>query len=210
MADGPASREGTSWWAWWQTLPGVLSALATLLTALAALYAVMRPSPSDVRTMLSTGGAGVAKHAPAASNWVSAEGGQIPQHAFAGGTDENGDPLYVCQAKYAGGLDPGWIKQDLAGCKITWGGKVLTVNSYNVLVPSSNLRWEEVVTTGKPLASGQEESGELLFVCRASYQGGLYPGKVRPGFGGCYIAAGVKGDSEVVVPAYQTLAEVDE
>jgi len=42
------------------------------------------------------------------------------------------------------------------------------------------------------LVSGYEANGEPLYQCRAEYNGGVHPGKIRPSFGGCAIAWGGK------------------
>lgn len=47
---------------------------------------------------------------------------------------------------------------------------------------------------------GYEANGEPLFVCRASMNGGMHPGKIRNGFNGCNIGYG--GREETVV-SYQ-------
>jgi hypothetical protein len=44
--------------------------------------------------------------------------------------------------------------------------------------------------------------GPALYACRAPYQGGLHPGKVRPGFNGCYIGW---GGQEIPVNPYEVL-----
>lgn len=49
---------------------------------------------------------------------------------------------------------------------------------------------------------GGQEGQQSLYICRAGYQNGIHPGKVRPGFGGCNIAY---GGAEVTVPNFQIL-----
>lgn len=51
------------------------------------------------------------------------------------------------------------------------------------------------------LISGQEANGEKLYECRANYNGGVHPGKVRAAFGACNIGWGGK---EVAVKQYET------
>ena len=51
------------------------------------------------------------------------------------------------------------------------------------------------------LSSGYESNGEKLYVCRASYKGGVHPGKVRKQFGACNIGW---GGMEVAVEQYET------
>ena len=47
---------------------------------------------------------------------------------------------------------------------------------------------------------------ETLFICRAAFNGGVYPGKVRLGFGSCLIT--VAGEA-MKMPTYQVLAGVN-
>jgi hypothetical protein len=49
---------------------------------------------------------------------------------------------------------------------------------------------------------GREQGGEPLYICRAAYQGGVHPGKVRPGLRGCNIGW---GGAEITVNSYQVL-----
>ena len=44
------------------------------------------------------------------------------------------------------------------------------------------------------------ESAGFLYLCRANTQGGLVPGKVRPGFDGCFVPVDGR---EVSVPQYE-------
>jgi hypothetical protein len=82
------------------------------------------------------------------------------------------------------------------------------VGSYEVLVPA----WQGA--TNGSIPSGAYESfgaeapgpgqlfGPILYVCRATYNGGVHPGKIRQEFGGCNIGWGGK---EVTVNAYDVL-----
>ncbi|MCL6417651.1 DUF3421 domain-containing protein [Aestuariirhabdus sp. Z084] len=51
------------------------------------------------------------------------------------------------------------------------------------------------------LMSGHEADGETLYVCRATYEGGVHPGKVRSTLGACNIGWGGK---EIPVEQYET------
>lgn len=46
------------------------------------------------------------------------------------------------------------------------------------------------------------ESGGFLYACRAQVEGGIHPGKVRPGFDGCYVPTSGR---EVSVRQYEVL-----
>lgn len=67
------------------------------------------------------------------SRWIGASNGYLPPNAFQGGHEANGTPLYVCRAHYNGGVHIGKFRADWRGCNIPWGGREITVNSYQVL-----------------------------------------------------------------------------
>lgn len=50
--------------------------------------------------------------------------------------------------------------------------------------------------------AGREANGEPLYVCAASFNGGVHPGKLRRGFGGCVVGYGGR---EYTVGQYSTL-----
>lgn len=52
------------------------------------------------------------------------------------------------------------------------------------------------------MIAGREANGQVLFICRAQYRGGVHPGKIRAEFGGCNIPWGGR---EIVVREYQVL-----
>jgi len=52
------------------------------------------------------------------------------------------------------------------------------------------------------VAGGAEGNGTLIYICRAFYSGGVHPGRVRPGTGGCHIGW---GGTEHVIPFYEVL-----
>ncbi|GAA0242015.1 DM9 repeat-containing protein [Cryptosporangium japonicum] len=74
-------------------------------------------------------------------------------------------------------------------------------------VDSSTYRWvaarHGAVPAGAP-AHGREANGTPLWVCRATVDGGLYPGKVRPAFGAANI--GYRG-AEIKVANYEVLID---
>ncbi|WP_158515994.1 DM9 repeat-containing protein [Pararhodobacter sp. CCB-MM2] len=50
--------------------------------------------------------------------------------------------------------------------------------------------------------AGEEANGTPLYACRAWYNNGLHPGKVRQGFRGCNIGY---GGAEIAVSHYEVL-----
>jgi hypothetical protein len=52
------------------------------------------------------------------------------------------------------------------------------------------------------IIGGRDATEDLLYICRASHQNGMYPGKFRPGFRGCNIGS---DRNEIAVPNFQVL-----
>jgi hypothetical protein len=57
---------------------------------------------------------------------------------------------------------------------------------------------------GGAVQAGNEANGAPLYICRAQYNGGLHPGKTRPGFNGCNIPY---GGQELTVPVYDIIID---
>ncbi|MCI5227552.1 MAG: DUF3421 domain-containing protein [Candidatus Electrothrix sp. AX2] len=72
------------------------------------------------------------------------------------------------------------------------------------IAASSNAGWVPASNGEVPpgtLVSGHEANGEKLYECRAKYNGGVHPGKVRAEFKACNIGWGGK---EISIPQYET------
>jgi hypothetical protein len=65
--------------------------------------------------------------------WAGAKNGYIPQNAVEGGK-ENGQILYIARANYMGGIHPGKIRKGWDHCCISFDGKEVQLNNYEVLV----------------------------------------------------------------------------
>jgi hypothetical protein len=145
--------------------------------------------------------------------WVQAMSGSIPLHAVQFGFEPRSErgpltvPLYVCRARYEGGLHPGKLRADHGGCNIAWGGREITVASYEVLVnpesiPTLKMPASRGIVPDDAFVGGQEDDGSQLFPCSALYQDGVYPGKVRAEYGGCIIPW---DGGAVTIASYQVL-----
>ncbi len=66
--------------------------------------------------------------------WQQAQNGQVPAGAVAGGQEANGEKLYICRGNYQGGIHSGKVRGAFGGCNISWGGKEVKINPYQVLV----------------------------------------------------------------------------
>jgi hypothetical protein len=63
--------------------------------------------------------------------WISANYGQVPMNAVAGGYQTDGT-LYICRAHYHGGDHPGKVVGQ--SCNFGWGGREMSTRHYQVLV----------------------------------------------------------------------------
>jgi hypothetical protein len=133
--------------------------------------------------------------APSPYQWIPAAGGVVPQGAVIGGW-YTGGPLFVCRAPYNGGIHPGKIVG--ANCNIGWGGREITLPSYEVLVGPTP-RWVAASGGAVPARAviGGGENGHALFICSATYNNGFHPGKVVGT--NCNIGW---GGAVVLVPSY--------
>ncbi len=119
---------------------------------------------------------------------VPAINGSVPQDAIRAGTDVDGTPLYICSAYYANGTHPGKLHSSFGGCNISYAGVEHTIPSYFVLRPD----WLGIPTFDFP--AGTDSDGSPLHVCRAFFEGGLYPGKTRATWKTCNF--GLAGKEE--------------
>ncbi len=154
---------------------------------------------------------GMPSSAYANANWVNANGGSIPSSALAGGQEHppGKQTLYVCKAQFQGGIHPGKVRPAFHACNIGWGGMEHAVRNYEVLLTNSNFIW--VPANNGHIPKGAVKGGvehppgkQSLFVCRAKFNGGTHPGKVRPAFRGCNIGWGGK---EHAVRNYEVLVK---
>ena len=156
------------------------------------------------------------------SSWENEIGGSVPPNAVIGGCEAPPPPingklgtgcgasLFYCRATISGlGLHSGKVRPGFSGCHVSYNGQERVEFSYQVLVYN--------VTTPMPLTTisassgtvplgairgGTDSNGLTLYVCAASYAGGLHPGKVRTGLGGCLIPY---GGGEITVSNYEVL-----
>jgi hypothetical protein len=140
---------------------------------------------------------------PAQSEWSYGS----PFDAIVAGTDVDGYGLRVCRAEYQGGVHPGKTRADRSVCYVGWGGREIPLSTYQTLRTDWTWAWSGAVPDSA-VEFGCEQPGWLggcgamLYPCRAYFGGGLHPGKIRPGFDGCYIPY---GGSEIHVASYEVL-----
>lgn len=145
-------------------------------------------------------------------DWVRSQRGNIPIDALIGGEEHSParQHLFICKAKFRGGVHPGKIRPGFGGCNISWGGSEFSVPNYKVLL---NGDYEWIESSGGYIPRNAVQGGrehlpgrQPLFVCRSIFRGGLHPGKIRPGFGGCNIAWGGR---EHTIGLYELLVRRD-
>jgi len=123
---------------------------------------------------------------------------------WAAGHDTDGAPLYVCRASYNGGVHPGKV---VAGkCNITYGGQEIPMERFAVLMGQlANPRlWAPGFSPNNANfpAGVDSDRTTTLYVCRASYNNGLHPGKVVAGK--CNIGW---GGQEIILTNFEVLQE---
>jgi hypothetical protein len=146
-------------------------------------------------------------------HFVFATGGQIPAGAQPQGHEADGTPLWVARSPgYADplhlpGIQPGKVRPGFGGALIPFGGREVLVTDYEVLMEAGV--WVPAAGGQTPdgaIVCGREANGDPLFVCRAAFDGGLQPGKVRFAFGAADIGW---GGAEHPVTNYEVLVSQD-
>jgi hypothetical protein len=116
-------------------------------------------------------------------NWTS---GLAPD-AIVGGYDNNGAPEYICRGSFYGSFQPGKTEAGWGVCDFGYGGREYTSAEYETLTPI----WVPASNGSVPnyaSAFGYEPPNITpLYPCRATVNGYVYLGQVRPGYNGCYI-----------------------
>ncbi|CAF1105894.1 unnamed protein product [Didymodactylos carnosus] len=107
--------------------------------------------------------------------------------AVAGGTDVNGEPLYVGRGQHENGeWIPGKIPRSHNGCYISYGGNEIMCHNCQVLTVSEStrnrLQWIPASNGQIPhgaIPGGTASDGATYYIGRAEHEGRLTPGKVH-------------------------------
>jgi hypothetical protein len=138
-----------------------------------------------------------------------ASGGQIPMGAQPHGHETDGTPLWVARSpghtisNPIPGIQPGKVRPGFGAALIPLGGQEVSLVDYEVLMEGGI--WIAGDSGNIPdgaIVCGREDNGDPLFVARASFAGGVHPGKIRFAFGNALIGLGGK---EVPVQNYEVL-----
>lgn len=112
--------------------------------------------------------------------WVAMHTGEpLPVDAVIGGSEFNPNAMfYVCRAQYRGGVHPG--KYYGGNCNISWAGRVVMMQNYEVLVSARPLAWVESshgIVPSHAIPGGSNHSN-TFYICQADYKNGTHPGKL--------------------------------
>jgi len=152
------------------------------------------------------------------AGWTDDANGAVPADAYPFGTDgpPGGPALYPCRAYVNGqGFQIGKVRPGL-GCLIPLFGQEVPVTNYQVLTKSLPMTTQRVVSFGAPansIVGGYDLDGTPLYLCQASFGGGLVPGKTRPPWNSCDVGWGgtehFVDTYYVLVPAFSRTYYVD-
>ncbi|KAG5733614.1 Streptogrisin-C, partial [Termitomyces sp. T112] len=129
------------------------------------------------------------------ATWLLAQGKDFPPRAIEVGRD-NSSPLYISRVYYDGGKQIGAASGDLEkGAVIGYQHKEHHRDIYEILVGDMHgLHWEpargklHVNELGfRPVEGGHENDGSPLYIIRAHYKKGYFPGKASATLDGAYI-----------------------
>ena len=90
---------------------------------------------------------------------------------------------------------------ELAGLALSPDGGAVTVD----VAATDNLRWVSAAAGDIPpsaIPGGTEAHGEVLYICRANFEGGIHPGKISHELGACIVPWGTR---EHYVDQYEVL-----
>lgn len=125
-----------------------------------------------------------------APTWVPAAAGEIPDTAFEGGQDINGETLYIARARHEEALIPGKMVPSHGVTYVSWSGAEHAKGEYEVLCNGGDATWVQCAGGAVPpnaFPAGNTEDGETLYIGRATHEGSLTIGKVQPSHNVCYI-----------------------
>ena len=143
-----------------------------------------------------------------ANTWYSANG-VIPRRAFKSGYERDGKALYLCRARVGISVTPGKTWRGYNKCNVPFSGKELLMNSYSIYSGHVRGHWVRAFAGRVPRHAwkvGADVNGTPLYLCRASYYGGLQPGKTWPGYAKCNITYNGR---EILMSSFSILVRQD-
>lgn len=134
-------------------------------------------------------------------HWAPTTARLLPDTAIVAGS-EGGETFFACRAADRGGLHPGKVKRNGAGCSIVSDNREVIVDRFEILAT----RWLTGHAGTVPIAAVPVgwEGASLQYVCRARTRDSVQVGKVSDSLGGCHV--GMLG-REVVMADYEVLSQ---
>ena len=125
--------------------------------------------------------------------WISGNDGSLPKDAVCGGTNFDGEPLYVARINLPSGPTPGKMAPSYRIAHAGYGGEEHYSSNYEVLTnpKRKELKWVGFVKGSHPPAGavlgGHDKGCGDLYVGRVRRPDGmLLPGKVSYRYQTCY------------------------
>ena len=165
------------------------------------LFESEKEGDSDaVQKLFSTQQNVTARQAPLALVWVSASNGNVPPNAVSGGSDFQGEQLYVARINLPSGPTPGKLPPSHGGAFASYGGVEIIQTTYEVLTNPSRiaLYWRPIcgAAPNGAILGGNDQGAGALYIGRARRPDGMYvSGKVAFKYGYCYIPYGGREES---------------
>lgn len=152
------------------------------------------------------------KYEVLAKPWTPSAGGDTANKLKAGNDSLPGlQPFYVCRGAYNGGVHIGKFSAR-EGCTIGYADWSVKLEQFEVLTSRLAGQWVAASNGEFPSSAVQGGNEPAVFdyapqyVCRVTMNGGVHPGKLPVGLGGCQIALNQNGQaSQATVKNYEVL-----
>ena len=130
--------------------------------------------------------------------WKAGSYGSLPEHAVCGGTNFDGEPLYVARIQLQSGWTPGKMAPSFRTAHAGYGGREFYPSTYEILTNPSRveLKWVPFsADDGEPppgaVLGGHDKGAGNLYVARVRRPDGMVvPGKACYTYHSCYASYG--------------------
>eukprot|EP00731_Ephydatia_muelleri_P003644 Em0001g3644a len=130
--------------------------------------------------------------------WKAGYYGSLPEHAVCGGTNFDGEPLYVARIQLQSGWTPGKMAPSFRTAHAGYGGREFYPSTYEILTNPSRveLKWVPFsADDGEPppgaVLGGHDKGAGNLYVARVRRPDGMVvPGKACYTYHSCYASYG--------------------
>ena len=130
--------------------------------------------------------------------WTADSEGNVPANAVCGGTNFDGEPLYVARIKLPSGLTPGKMAPSFHVAHAGYGGQEIYLPKYEVLTNPRRveLKWVPFSTDDREpppgaILGGHDKNAGNLYVARVRRPDGMIvPGKACYTYHSCYASYG--------------------